>query len=243
MSAFTLKIIALILMVIDHIGNFFPQVEGVLFMRMLGRIVAPIFFYMLVEGFIHTSNRQKYANRILTFAGIMFVGNFILSMIIKVLDIQVMYSINPLLPNIFLSMFLGLIILGDIEKIKFRTSVLDECGAYKDKKPIYISMIRIIVCMILSLYTEMSVYGLFMIFVFYLFRCNPVLKGLFYVIGSILLCFLRANFIQGFMVFAIFPLLFYNGKRGYSTPKSKYFFYIFYIAHIWIFVILSLFIN
>lgn len=241
MSAFTLKIIALILMIIDHIGNFFPNVEGVLFMRILGRVVAPIFFYMLVEGFIYTSDRRKYANRLLTFAGVMFVGNFILAMIINVFKIPVMYKINPLLPNIFLSMFLGLIILGDIEKINFRTTALDERGEFKDKKTIYISMIRIIICSILSLFTEMSIYGLMMIFVFYIFRRKPVLKTLFYVIGSILLCILKANLIQVFMIFAIFPLLFYNGKKGYSSPKSKYFFYIFYIAHIWLFVIISFF--
>lgn len=239
MSVFTLKIIALILMIIDHIGNFFPKIEGVLFMRILGRLVAPIFFYMLIEGFVYTSSRKKYANRLLMFAGIMFIGNSLLYGLIYYKNISVMYSINPLCPNIFLSMYLGVIILGDLENIRFyvhKTNEIENC--YSNA---IISIIRMIICIILSLYTEGSIYGIFMIFVFYLLRENTLLKTIIYISGTILICVIENNFIQIFMLFSIFLLLFYNGEKGYSSKNSKYFFYIFYIIHIWALCLISLF--
>lgn len=238
MTSFTLKIIALILMVVDHIGNFFPQIEGVLYMRLIGRIVAPIFMYLLVEGFIYTKDRKKYANRLLLFGGIMSVGNWILMKLILIFAIPTQYSVSPLCPNIFLSMFLGLLILGDLEKIKM-SSVKIVGGKAEYKKKVLISIVRLIICIVLSLFTEASWYGLLCIFVFYLFREKPILKILSYILGCVVICILKGNLIQVFMIFAIYPILMYNGKKGYSSKFSKYFFYIFYIAHIWLLIILS----
>lgn len=61
-----LKLIAIISMLIDHIGYlFFPQI---LIYRIIGRIAYPIFGYYLVQGFIYTKNFKKYFTRLFLFA-------------------------------------------------------------------------------------------------------------------------------------------------------------------------------
>lgn len=61
-----LKLIALLTMLIDHVGYmFFP--EQVLF-KTIGRIAFPIFAYQISIGFQKTSSRKRYALRLFLFA-------------------------------------------------------------------------------------------------------------------------------------------------------------------------------
>ena len=53
-----LKVIAMLSMLIDHIGvQLFPNC---IVLRIIGRISFPIFAYMIAEGCFHTKNRAKY---------------------------------------------------------------------------------------------------------------------------------------------------------------------------------------
>jgi len=66
-----LKTIALVAMVIDHIGfYFYPFIPNALYVvfRTIGRIAMPIFVYSLVQGFFHTKNFNKYITRMGIFA-------------------------------------------------------------------------------------------------------------------------------------------------------------------------------
>lgn len=61
-----MQIIAMLTMLIDHIGYiFFP---GELIWRYIGRIAFPIYCYALVQGHIHTSSRPKYLLRLFIIA-------------------------------------------------------------------------------------------------------------------------------------------------------------------------------
>ena len=65
LSGNVLKIIAMISMLIDHVGYYlFPSL---LALRAIGRLAFPIFAYMIAEGCTHTRNRWRY---FLTVAGI-----------------------------------------------------------------------------------------------------------------------------------------------------------------------------
>ena len=61
-----LKIIAIITMLIDHIGYvFFPdRIE----LRIIGRISFPLFAYCIAVGFLYTSNIKKYILRLAAFS-------------------------------------------------------------------------------------------------------------------------------------------------------------------------------
>ncbi len=69
MTAFALKMIALVCMFIDHIGAYIPDTPVQL--RWIGRIAAPIFVFCLCEGIDHTSNEKKYLLRLYVWAILM----------------------------------------------------------------------------------------------------------------------------------------------------------------------------
>lgn len=79
MNRFQLKLLMLFLMVIDHIGWFIP--DAPIWFNYIGRIVAPVFFFLLVDGYFHTSNRYNYAKRLTVAAGIMTTGNLLISIL------------------------------------------------------------------------------------------------------------------------------------------------------------------
>ena len=65
-----LKYIAVIAMLSDHIALTFVGMDNPLgvAMRVFGRLTAPIMCYFLVEGYMHTQSKKKYALRLMTFA-------------------------------------------------------------------------------------------------------------------------------------------------------------------------------
>ena len=66
MSSLVLKITALITMIIDHYGAIFQG--NIIIYRIIGRLAFPIYCFLLVEGYTHTSNIKKYASRLIAFA-------------------------------------------------------------------------------------------------------------------------------------------------------------------------------
>lgn len=75
-TTFQLKLIALCLMLIDHIGAFFPSSPQ--WFRYVGRISAPLFLFCLVWGMDYTRNRKKYVLRLYCTSVLMEIMWFIL---------------------------------------------------------------------------------------------------------------------------------------------------------------------
>ena len=97
MTAFTLKIIALSAMLIDHSAVVFPDIFPFWF-RGIGRLAYPIFVYVLAEGFRHTKSPMKFLTRLFTFALISEIP----------FDLALTGKINFLADtNIFYTLFLG----------------------------------------------------------------------------------------------------------------------------------------
>lgn len=77
LSGTALKMIALVLMVMDHIHYFFAF-TGVVpeWFSMLARLSAPLFLFCTVEGFAHTHDRKRYFLRIWAIAAAMGTVEF-----------------------------------------------------------------------------------------------------------------------------------------------------------------------
>lgn len=71
MSSFGLKILALILMFIDHIAQFLPEMP--IWLHWIGRLAAPVFIYCSIWSFTYTTDRKKYFLR-LYLAGVVIVA-------------------------------------------------------------------------------------------------------------------------------------------------------------------------
>lgn len=67
-----LKIIAILAMTIDHIADLlypgFPNDPIAISMHIIGRLTAPIMWFFICEGFYHTKNLKKYIARMFVFA-------------------------------------------------------------------------------------------------------------------------------------------------------------------------------
>ena len=121
-SSFELKLIALICMIIDHVGYYFVNsisVNMYTACRIIGRISMPIFLFLIVQGYIHTRNFKKYIIRLLFFACITQFALFLCEFI----GIEVMQKINTynicLSFNILFSFVLCLFFLKLLDSVLF----------------------------------------------------------------------------------------------------------------------------
>lgn len=236
-NSFQIKIFMALLMVLDHIPHIHGLVpstwEGIF--HVITRCVGVWFAYVAVEGFIYTRSKIKYNLRLFLWAGVMLLGNYVLSL-------QGILVYN----NIFLSLAFGVALLN----ILFYDLKLS--SKFGNKQLQIIKILRLIVAILISLIgisiTEGGAVIIPFILMTYIFRKSMIKKIIFYVIFSVFL-FLTAYtdygdfsttismlmFNSDFMLFTVIPfILMYNGERGPKNKFSKYFFYVFYPAHLWI---------
>ena len=104
MTSFILKIIGIITMLSDHIGD--AILSRFSFFNLLGRISFPIFAFQTVQSYIHTNNLKKHMIKLLIFGCI--------SQIPFMLFLSTFTERFSL--NIFFTLFLGLFILYVYDK-------------------------------------------------------------------------------------------------------------------------------
>lgn len=82
LTGFTLKIIALVCMLIDHIQYFFEFTGAIpIWFGWIGRLAGPLFLFTVVEGFAHTRSRKKYFLRVWGMSVAMGAVNYALMLI------------------------------------------------------------------------------------------------------------------------------------------------------------------
>jgi len=212
LDSFTLKIIAITAMTIDHIGSvLYPDL---IILRMIGRITFPIIAFLIAEGYFHTSNKNKYLLRMFIFA--------------LISQIPFMLAIGNNL-NILFNLFFVLLILRIWETNK--------------DKLIAIGLISLIIPFIFI--SDWSWIALALILAFKHFREDKlkIIYSLTIITGLVVLWYLFLGsltwaIISFFMLLPIPFIYLYNGKKGKSL---KYFFYIFYPAHLLILYLIKVF--
>lgn len=246
LTSSSLKIIAIIVMFIDHFGasgvfgllsnNYYSQ--GYLndpmyiLIRTIGRLAFPIFAFLIAEGFYRTHDKYKYLLRLGIFAFISEIP-FDLAFYVKLPVTSLKSLLDFTDQNVFFTLALGLlaIIVFDLLKAK-------EKLPYKILG--YISVLAIGFSANL-LKTDYGMLGVLMIFCFYYFHNSTLGISISVIIVNLLLINVplyylllgrKVPFIYFVQLFGILPLIliyFYNNKKGLNL---KYFFYLFYPAHL-----------
>ena len=265
LSGFALKYLGMALMVLDHIEYFFAYTGKIpLFFSMLGRLAAPLFLFCLIEGFTHTRDRKKYFLRIYLLSVLMGAVQFsfynigyalvrpdgffpqnqmlasfsILIVILQGFDWCARKKWGRGLAAILIPLLLPIV-----------TAVL--MMAFPN--PYFQFSLNLLAFTLLPLHTFIMDGGTATLFfgaILYLCRKNRKLQAAAFVIACILWDIVRLHLMapdlavrdffttayEWMEVFAVIPMLCYNGTKGHG---SKGLFYWFYPVHIHLFYALS----
>ena len=236
MSTFALKILAAVLMVIDHIGYYFEGMPLVL--RMVGRASYPLFLFCMVWGLHYTKNRKLYLLRL-------YLGSLFMTTLIYLVDTWMPTPGGYGNHNIFLSMFLVGLLVTALELFgqNSKRGALLLGGSFLAQVLYYglPSLVPFARNLSGDLLTgvvpnlALNEYGFAFVALgvamYFLRENRPMFTAMY-----ILFCIYQFSAemlpggtpIQWLMIVALPLMLRYNGKKG---PGMKYFFYVFYPAH------------
>ena len=206
----SLKLIAMISMVFDHVGDmFFP---GALWMRMIGRLAMPLFSFCIAEGYAHTKIKHRYLLRMGVFALVSEIP----------FDLAFEGRVGLGHQNIMLSFFLAILALMVFDRIR---------GEGKEhaagKTLLGILCVCAVAVLALVLRADYTLFAVLAVFLFYVLRNrHPLLRcgvGVGFLALTRTVGYYRATGLS------LIPLLLYNGKRGRGL---KWLFYAFYPGHL-----------
>lgn len=224
LSGSTLKIIAMVTMLIDHIAaavllrllldmqNHMTNMEAynrlvVVYqvMRAIGRIAFPIYCFLLVEGFQKTRNLGKYILRLAIFA------------VIAEVPFDLCFTSQPVsldYQSVMLTLLIGVLTMWGV-------SLLEK---HVQNRLLMVSGSAVIILIGAAaaelLHTDYGYMGVICIMVIYVLRRVRWLQ----ITGGCLIFLWEI-----WAPIAFIPIAFYNGKRGL---KLKYLFYLFYPVHL-----------
>lgn len=220
-NASLIKWIAVITMLIDHVGMvFFPEYE---ILRWIGRISFPLFAFLLGEGYKHTSNIWKY-----------FLRLGIFGVISEVLFDYCFYGefFYPYKQNIFFELLLGLLVLY----------LIDREYVIKGKDfTIYIQLVIVIISCIMAYFAHFSYeyVGILLIVIMYYIRSYFPMFSL----AAFVVYLIPYGIVNALFMLLSLPLIYmYNGRAGNSAKKLKWLFYIIYPMQFVVFIIIRDFI-
>ncbi|MCR4924595.1 MAG: conjugal transfer protein TraX [Lachnospiraceae bacterium] len=224
----TLKIIAIVFMIIDHtaviiVNSYINNNIGVLpyrefnalcklydIMRALGRIAFPIFCFLTVEGYCHTRNYYRYLRNLLVAALISE----------PIFDISLWGEVfYPAYQNVLFTLIIGLLAIHLIDRY-----------AYDSKYNIYLRVFFYLTAALGSmaiayyLKTDYSYKGVIAIILMYSLRKNRLLSLL---AGEAIFEYEPTAFIS------IIPIMLYNNKRGLKLKMLFYLVYPLHLAILW----------
>lgn len=229
LSSFQLRCIAMISMFFDHFAKVVMPNFGTGLFLVMGRLAYPIFAYLLVEGYFHTRNRKRYAQRLLGYA---IFSEIPFNLLVSSKD-----CFYPFAQNVLWTLLIGMGVLYGLEQIcetdTLYTIVLN-CMAV---------MCGYMVAMYLR--CDYGGPGILMIVLFYYAR-----KTKFpYVIEFVGMILINGYLLQGpyemlqigeieimyslqsLAIAALLPIWLYNGKLGYHSRGFQRLCYGFYPVH------------
>lgn len=225
----SLHIMAMAFMLCDHLWG--TIVPGNDWLTCIGRIAYPIFAFMIVEGYFHTSNLKKYAKRLFIFALLSEIP-FNLAM-----GSRLFYPIHQ---NVLWTFLIAIGLIHWNEKARSKQKLW---------RQIVVGILSIFIGYIGGLLTMVDFYqaGVLIVLVFYFFREQKwwcylgqflcmwyinieILSGFSYQIDIMGQTYFIVR--QGFALIALLPIWLYRGKQGYHSKTFQYICYAFYPVHL-----------
>lgn len=173
-----------------------------IWLRCLGRIAFPIFCFLIVEGFFHTHDVRRYMGRLGVFA---LISEIPYDLAFRGVPLEYDHQ------NVFFTLLIGIGMMVLLERNR--------------EWPVKAVILLLAMWLAVLIRSDYNFRGVLLIFVFYIFHESRWLA----VTAGGLWNFLYQGVIQKYGVLSVLPLALYNGERG---RKMKYFFYIFYPAHL-----------
>lgn len=208
-----LKVIAMVSMVLDHIGvALFPEVE---WLRILGRLALPIYAFMIAEGCRHTKNMWRY------FGSMAFLA--------AICQLVYFFAMGSLYMCILVTFSLSIALIGLLKQAQNNHAffwtlllMLGVCGAF-------------FLCEILPgrlPHTDFQIdYGFLGVMIPVCVYATKDRAGKMTVMLLSFVCMATIyGGVQWWALLAVPLLLLYNGRRG--KWKMKWFFYFFYPVHL-----------
>ena len=234
LNANQIKLIAIIAMTIDHltwvIAPGFSRIWYIYLLHIIGRLTAPIMWFFIAEGYHYTRNVKRYAGRLFLFA---VVSHFA-------------YAFAFGTPYIPLSggMFNQTSV---IWSLAWAVVLIAICSS--DRIPRWAKIMSIVIICIISFPSDWSSIAVMCPFFLYTYRGKFKLQALNIVIWSFIYAAVYFLFIdrlygvlQLFTFLSIFVLSRYNGEPG-KWKGMKWFFYVYYPAHLIVIGVLRLTVN
>lgn len=235
--------------------------------RIIGRIACPLYCFMLVEGALHTKSWKRYLLRLLIILFPILIAQIVLDYgfhaKVDAGNIFIDLSLGLLMIVAFENKKKSIKLLGILPILYWILSFVCYAIEYQSLGKITITwfpyfircqyyflsiilMLAIYLCCKFlpklysflgynsELYKDETNYRFYQ-------NCMVVIVIVLFVVLSYVLKFMNIEFfnvdIQSYMLLAILPLLFYNGRRGYNAPWFKYGSYLYYPVH---FIIIAL---
>lgn len=114
LNTFKLKMIALVFMVIDHIGMFIPGMP--IWLCYVGRLSAPIFSFCLVWGLDYTKNRKRHLMTL-------YIASVIMAVLWLIINMNHLDKNGSTYLNIFSTFFIASAILILFQRYSFKKAI------------------------------------------------------------------------------------------------------------------------
>ena len=232
LNANHLKMIAIVAMTIDHIADIiypsFPANPVAIVMHMIGRLTAPIMWFFIAEGFFYTKNYPKYLFRMFVFA---LVSHFTYCFAFGINYIP--FSRGDIFnqTSVMWPLAWGLVALFVLNKTEIEH---------------WLKIIIILVINVITFPSDWSCIAVMAIVAIYSNRGNlkkQMSDMMIWVAIYAIISFFFVDKLYGVVqlsVALVYPVLkLYNGEKG-KASWMKWFFYIYYPAHLIIIGILRL---
>ena len=227
LSASALRLFAMTGMLLDHAWA--TVVPGNFWMTCVGRMVFPLYAFQLAQGYMHTSNRKRYALRLLALA------------LLSEIPFNLMMSGSWFFPfhqNTVFTLLLGLWVIRTLDGLK-------TCAMPRWKGALHLAGAAVLT---LVGFVDYSWQGVLTVVLFYLFpqgrwgKCaqlaGMIVLHVLLIEGQTLPALLDLP-LQSLAVLALIPIWLYNGQKGRGGRTLQYAAYLFYPLHMMLLVLLA----